>query len=107
MREGNRKGVPNNACPNQTGQYNMTGNVPKEWTKTLKKRIIFRAWNVYTHIGSENTLRPEKRTSFTGRELTCYNIEIAALSEMRLPGEGSICKPKGGYTIFLKRNQRE
>ena len=67
--------------------------------------MIFGTWNVHTLTDSENTLTPERRTALITREVddcNLYKIDIAALSEMRLPEEGSICKPKGGYTFFRK-----
>ena len=67
----------------------------------MKRKIIFGTCNVHNLIYSENTLRPE-RTALIGMKMTFYNIYIAALSEMRLPGEQLNCKPKGGYTFFWK-----
>ena len=43
-----------------------------------------------------------KRTALTARKLLCYIIDIAALIEMRLSGEGSFCEAKEGYTFFQK-----
>ena len=80
----------------------MTGSGPIHWSKTIKIKIIFGVWNVHTLINSENILRPERRTALIGKELTHYIIDIAALSKMRLPGEGSLCEPEGGYTFFWK-----
>uniref|UniRef100_H3ABH8 Reverse transcriptase domain-containing protein n=1 Tax=Latimeria chalumnae TaxID=7897 RepID=H3ABH8_LATCH len=60
------------------------------------------AWNIHTLMDKDNVPRPERRTALIARELACYNIDIAALSETRLAGEGSIEERGGGYTFFWK-----
>ena len=42
--------------------------------------------------------RPERRTALVGQVLQRYNMDIAALSETRLPGE--ITEVGAGYTFF-------
>ena len=44
--------------------------------------------------------RPERPTALISRELQCYGLDIVALSETRLIGEGNVSD--GGYTFFLK-----
>lgn len=44
--------------------------------------------------------RPERRTALVAREIEQYNIQIAALSEARLPNEGQLSEEKAGYTFF-------
>ncbi|KAL1254504.1 hypothetical protein QQF64_016733 [Cirrhinus molitorella] len=73
IREGPRKGGPNIACP------------------------IYLASKL-----REDTARPERRTALTAKELARYNIDIAALSETRLPDEGSLTELTSGYTFFWK-----
>ena len=41
------------------------------------------------------------------RELSSYNIDIAALSETWLAGEGALCKRGAGYTFFWSGRQPE
>ena len=38
----------------------------------------------------------------TGRELSRYSIDTAALSETPLSGEGELCKRRAGYTLFWR-----
>ena len=49
-----------------------------------------------------NTNRPERRTALVCKELARFDIDVAALSETRLPGEGNIREAGTGYTIFWK-----
>ena len=46
------------------------------------------------------TERPERRTAPVGRELSKYNIDIAALSETRFAGEGQLTEIGAGYSFF-------
>ena len=41
-----------------------------------------------------------ERTAFVAKELQCYDIDIAALSETRLADEGSLKEAGGDYTFF-------
>ncbi|XP_064094379.1 craniofacial development protein 2-like [Macrobrachium nipponense] len=50
----------------------------------------------------ENENRPERRTAFVARELHRLNLDIVALSETRIAGEGQLCEEGGGYTFFWK-----
>ena len=43
---------------------------------------------------------PERRSALIGYELFRLNIDIAALSEIRLPGEGSHEEHGAGYTLY-------
>ena len=63
------------------------------------------AWNVRTLLRDVNgSDGPRRRTALVALELERYNIDIAALSETRLSGEGSIVEGEGpdGYTIFWR-----
>ena len=51
---------------------------------------------------SQNTNRPDRRTALIAAELKRYNIDVAALSETRLLGEGSLKEEGAGYTFFWK-----
>ncbi|XP_076037312.1 uncharacterized protein LOC143022818 [Oratosquilla oratoria] len=55
----------------------------------------------------ENSSRPERRTALVARELARYRIDMAALSETRLPEEGSVAERKGGYTFFWKGKNKD
>ena len=60
------------------------------------------AWNVRTLMDRQGSMRAERRTALIARELARYRIDIAALSETRLAGEGSLAELRGGYTFFWK-----
>ena len=60
------------------------------------------AWNVRTLLDREGTDRPERRTALITAELKRYNVDIAALSETRIAGEGSLEEVGEGYTYFWK-----
>lgn len=58
-------------------------------------------WNVRTLIGDDDGGRgPRRKTALLASELKRYRIDLAALSETRLSGEGSITE--GDYTIFWR-----
>ena len=46
--------------------------------------------------------RPPRRTALVDSEIGRYDIDIAALSETRLPNEGSLAEVGGGYTFFWR-----
>ena len=48
------------------------------------------------------TDRPPRRSALIAQELSRYQIDIAALSETRLAGEGSVTEDGAGYTFFWK-----
>ena len=60
------------------------------------------AWNIRTLIDKENVARPHRRTALVSKELSRYNIDIAALSETRFAEEGSLTELASGYTFFWK-----
>ena len=63
-------------------------------------------WNVRTMLDLDNTnsdnTRPRRRTALIALELERYGIDIAALSETRLSGEGSLTEDGGGYTFYCR-----
>ena len=58
------------------------------------------AWNVRTLLDRSGSDRPERGTALVGKELSRYNIDIAALSETRLADEGQLTEAGCGYTFF-------
>ena len=62
--------------------------------------LVTGAWNVRTLL--EKTRSHVRPTAVVSRELSRYNIDIAALSETRILGENRIDEVGGGYTFFLK-----
>ena len=55
---------------------------------------------VRTLLDKTKADRPERRTALVARELGRYNVDIAALSETRLPDKGQLTETGGGYTFF-------
>ena len=70
--------------------------------RTLSKPFTLGAWNIRTLQDKTDTIRPERRTALVCKELARFNIDVAALSETRLPEEGNIKEAGSGYTIFWK-----
>ena len=69
----------------------------------MKRNLTVAAWNVRTMLDRSNsTDRPARRTALIAQELQRYDIDIAALSETRLAGEGAITEDMGGYSFFWK-----
>uniref|UniRef100_A0A0L8HXX2 Endonuclease/exonuclease/phosphatase domain-containing protein n=1 Tax=Octopus bimaculoides TaxID=37653 RepID=A0A0L8HXX2_OCTBM len=66
----------------------------------VSQHLNFGAWNICTLQDKSDIHRLEQRTALVCKELTRFNIDIAALSETRLPGEGSIRDAGSKYTIF-------
>ena len=62
--------------------------------------IIFGAWNVRSLLDNPRSIRPERRTALIARELARFKVDIAALSETRFSGEGSMEEVGAGYTFF-------
>ena len=63
--------------------------------------ITLGAWNVRTLLDRAGaSSRSERRTALIARELDRYGIQIAALSETRLAGEGQLTEAGSGYTFF-------
>ena len=50
-------------------------------------------------LDREDILRLQRQAVLTANELAQYRVDIAALSETRLPEEGLICEPEEGYTV--------
>ena len=53
-----------------------------------------------TLLDRDELNKPQRRTALVASELARYNIDIAALSETRLAGEGELCERGSGYTFF-------
>lgn len=59
------------------------------------------SWNVRTLLGEDEGGRgPRRKTALLAHELERYSVDVAALSETRLSGEGSVTE--GNYTIFWR-----
>ena len=64
--------------------------------------MIFAEWNIRTMMDTNTNIRPQRRTALIAAELKRYKVDIAALSETRLPLEGDVNEEKEGYTFFWK-----
>ena len=59
-------------------------------------------WNIRTLLDLKDTERPERRTALIAKELARSKVDIAALSETHLPGEGKLEEEGSGYTFVWK-----
>ena len=57
-------------------------------------------WNIRTLLDSVGTNRPERRSALVAHKLSRLNIDIAALSEVRFPEDGSLNERGAGYTLY-------
>ncbi|XP_023815252.1 uncharacterized protein LOC111948070 [Oryzias latipes] len=62
------------------------------------KGLKVACWNIRTMLDAGS--RPERRSALIAHELSRLSIDIAALSEVRFPGEGSLRENSAGYTLF-------
>lgn len=70
--------------------------------------LTLASWNVRTLLDNTKADRPERRTALVAKELARYKVDIAALSETRLPDKGQLTEIGGGYTFFWSgRNSEE
>ena len=60
-----------------------------------------------TLLDNSQSKRPERRTALVSKELSRYNISIAALSETRFADEGQLVEKQGGYTFFWKGKPKD
>ena len=64
----------------------------------MKKKLSLATWNVSTLLDMKDADRPQRQTALVARELDRYNIDIAALQETHLEGQGSL--QENNYTFF-------
>ena len=72
----------------------------KRQTKSLTSVNPDASSRVYVHNNIMIIIRARRRTALIACELARYNIDIAALSETRIPDEGSLVEMGTGYTFF-------
>ncbi|GAB1598787.1 hypothetical protein Ahia01_000155900, partial [Argonauta hians] len=75
---------------------------PKDLSTSGRHRgaLSLASWNVRTMLDSNSGSRPQRRSALVARELSRLGIDIAALSEVRFPDEGSLREQGAGYTLF-------
>lgn len=76
----------------------LAGTLHMQSTRTTP--LTLATWNIYTLLHREDSDRPQRRTALITNELARYNIEIAALTETRLAGEGELLERSTGYTFY-------
>ena len=81
----------------QPQEYPTRGRKKYKINSSIKQRP-FASWNVRTL--QDTGLGARRRTALIACELDRYNIDIAALSETRLPDEGSFVEMGTCYTFF-------
>lgn len=74
--------------------------VNKVQSNQTSQEMKLAEWNVRTMLDRTEACRPERRSAIIANELRKYSIDVAALSEVRFPGCGSIREEAAGYTIF-------
>lgn len=72
----------------------------RKFTQSYTKTINIATWNVRTLLDSDYSQCPERKTALIARELSRYNIDIAAISETHLADSGELCEELGGYTYY-------
>nr|VZI25879.1 unnamed protein product [Spirometra erinaceieuropaei] len=68
--------------------------------------LTLAAWNVRSLLDNPRSNRPERRTALVARELACYKVDIAALSETRFSEQGQLDEVGAGYTFFWSGRPR-
>ncbi|BHF66667.1 hypothetical protein SprV_0200968900 [Sparganum proliferum] len=69
--------------------------------------LTLAAWNVRSLLDNPRSNRPERRTALVARELACYRVDIAALSEIRFSEQGQLEEVGAGYTFWSGRPRAE
>ncbi|KAL0195131.1 hypothetical protein M9458_008703, partial [Cirrhinus mrigala] len=80
------------------GQNTRKKNGPTPTVTTTGLNVA--CWNIRTMLDTADSGRPERRSALIAHELRRLNIDIAALSEVRLPDEGSLQELGAGYTLY-------
>ena len=63
-----------------------------------RKFLRLAEWDVRTLMDTDGSKRPERQTALVAKELSRYDIDIAALGETQLPLHDSMAE--NGYTFF-------
>jgi exonuclease III len=110
LRSKARDGVPE-LNPYFRSQQSERVNIPHVTpaVKQRKKTRLLRlgTWNVRTLLDKDGSDRPERRTALVAKELKRYGIDIAALSETRLAGQGKLREASSGYTFYWSGTSQE
>ena len=83
----------------QSQGYPTRGRKKHKINSSIKQRpLVVASWNVSTL--RDTGLGARRHTALIACELARHNIDIVALSETRLPYEGSLVEIGTGYTFF-------
>ncbi|XP_069741682.1 craniofacial development protein 2-like [Narcine bancroftii] len=63
-------------------------------------KLKLACWNIRTMLDKADSHRPERRSALIAHELLRLDIDIAALSEVRLADVGSLQERGAGYTLY-------
>ncbi|BHF61154.1 hypothetical protein SprV_0100412600 [Sparganum proliferum] len=85
--------------------YNVLSGCPTRQTGRVSL-LTLAAWNVRSLLDNPRSNRPERGTALVARELACYKVDIAALSEIRFSEQGQLEEGGAGYTFFLSGRPR-
>ena len=79
--------------------YPTRGRTKYKINSSIKQRpLVVASWNVRTL--QDTGIGARRRTAFIACLLAGCDIDIAALSETRLPDKGSLAEKGTGYTFF-------
>ena len=80
-------------------KYILNKNMRMDSKTYAKMRYTLKiaCWNVRTLLDIDKSRRPERRTALVNWEFEKLNIDIAAPSETRLPGEDHLIETGSGY----------
>ncbi|KAK6963883.1 craniofacial development protein 2 [Biomphalaria glabrata] len=77
--------------------------------KRVEKRIPLKVacWNVRTLQDSNKSECPQRKSALVALELARLDVDIAALSEVRLASQGSLIERGAEYTLYWSRRCTE
>ena len=80
--------------------FSGRNNDDTNYSSHIRKKLKIANWNVRTLLDGDN--RPVRRTAMVAQTLAAYDVDVAALSETRLAGEGSLTEVGQGYTFYWR-----
>ncbi len=97
--EGPRKIGLNPACliqPSWLTAANRTSPLYAVRNIEVKTSMKHACWNVRTMMDSDTNKRPQRWSALVARELSRFDIDVAALSEVRFADQGSLTENGAG-----------
>ena len=65
------------------------------------------SWNIRALLDNNKAQRPHRWTALVAKELSQYNVDIAALCETRSADQGQLCGVGSGYTFYWSGHKEE